>query len=967
MSNLNKRNPLSKAVKYALLAASAASAYTAPAVFAAEEEEVKEEKIMILGSRIRRTEFVSESPVTVMEAEAFELSGIVNTEDLLNTLPQAVPGLDRTSNNPGNGIATVDLRGLGSNRTLILINGSRALPATQGGTVDINSIPTSMIERVEVLTGGASAVYGSDAVAGVVNFILKDDFEGVAVNVSFQRAAEGDAAQFTTDFTLGGNFDGGKGNVTFNMSVTSRDQVLQGDRGLALFAQRDTTHTNGNVVLTNGGSSGVPGTSIFSGSYCPEDADGNPIPGGFSPISCGSVFNSDGSLRPFETAGNDNDFYNYAPTNFLQLPQERQQSTVAGHYEWADGHEIYGRAMFTRSVVDQQLAPTPIFQSGTQFTLDGSPFINTAAQQVLSDNFGDGIDTDGDGIDDTATAFVRRRLVEVGPRFANNQRTSYQFKWGARGDIGDTNFYYDVYYQDGELSANETQLGNVNRGRFAQALLLDLNADPAGGVCQNTSANGSTTGCAPINIFGPGNISAAGAAFINTAVATISESTQKVFNASIGGDSEELFELPGGAIGFVVGTEYIENTGDFRPSQDVAASTIAGFNGSPPTGGSYDVTSYFAEFQLPIIDDLNVSLAFRSSDFSTVGNVSNFKASVGYSPIDMVYLRASFNTAIRAPSIAELFAPVSEGFPGSNDPCSADATVQDSATSAICAATGVPGNVIFSPAINLAAGQVRSLSGGNELLTEEEATTQTFGIVLTPMDNLSISLDYFDIEMEDQIAAFGGGANAILQRCYDATDPLGGAGSPFCNAVNRRSDGTIDFVQAGTQNVALSQLTGYDIIANYNMEFAGGRFDIDFLATITNENSFQAFEGDVSTECAGFFGNTCGTPQSEYKSRTTFKWTNDDFKVQLLWRHIGEVKDDDDGATFAREEIGAIDYFDISGTYSVDEHISVTGGIRNIADIKPPIGGGNFEQSNTFPSVYDVYGTTYFLTVSAKY
>ena len=556
MSNLNKRNPIAKAVKVALLAAASVSAFTAPAVFAAEAEEeaTEDTKITITGSRIRRTEFISESAVAIMNAEQFELTGTVNTEDLLNTLPQAVPGLDRTSNNPGNGTATVNLRGLGSNRTLVLINGSRALPSSQGGAVDINSIPTAMIEKVEVLTGGASAVYGSDAVAGVVNFILKDDFEGVEVRASFQETAEGDGAQFTTDFTLGGNFDDGRGNVVFNMSLTSRDAVFQGARDFAFFAQFDTTDDAGNVTMRNGGSSGVPGTSIFSGAL-----------GDFSP-SFGGIFESNGSFRPFITDAAENDFYNYAPVNFLQVPQERQQSTVIGHYEYADNHEVYGRAMFTRSVVDNELAPTPIFAFGSQFTLDGSPFIDAAAQQLLSDAFGDGVDTDGDGIDDTATAFVRRRLLEVGPRFANQQRTSYQFKWGLKGDIGDSNYYYDVYYQEGEVSNNVTQLGNVNRGRFAQALLLDLDADPAGGVCQDTSSNGSTVDCAPINIFGQGNISAAGAAFINTAAATVGENTQSVFSGIIGGDTEEFFELQGGSIGFVAGFEYIENSADFRPS-----------------------------------------------------------------------------------------------------------------------------------------------------------------------------------------------------------------------------------------------------------------------------------------------------------------------------------------------------------------------------------------------------------------
>lgn len=966
MSNLNKRNPIAKAVKVALLAAASVSAFAVPAVFAAETEEeaADDSRITITGSRIRRTEFVSESAVAVMNAEQFELTATVNTEDLLNTLPQTVPGLGRTSNNPGNGTATVDLRGLGSNRTLVLVNGSRALPSSQGGAVDINSIPTAMIERVEVLTGGASAVYGSDAVAGVLNFILKDDFEGIEATASFQQTAEGDGGQFTTDFTLGGNFDNGKGNIVFNMSLTSRDPVMQGDRDFAFFAQTDTTDVNGNVTLINGGSSGVPGTAIFSGNLS-----------GFAPDSFAAIFDADGTLRPFVASSNENDFYNYAPVNFLQTPQERQQSTVIGHYEYAEGHEVYGRAMFTRSVVDNQLAPTPIFASGSQFTLDGSPFINVASQQVLSDAFGDGVDTDGDGIDDTATAFVRRRLLEVGPRFANQQRTSYQFKWGVRGDIADTNFYYDAYYQQGELSANSTQLGNVNRGRFAQALMLDLDADPAGGVCQDTSANGATIACAPINIFGQGNISAAGAAYINTAAATVSDISQNVWSATLGGDSEELFELQGGALGFVAGFEYIENAADFRPSQDVAASTIAGFNGSPPSGGSYDVESYFVEFDLPLLRDvavaesLDLSLAYRTSDFSTVGNVANYKAGLTWQPIDSLFVRASYNTAIRAPSIAELFSPIAEGFPSSSDPCSANATVQNAAVQAICEGTGAPTGVIFTPALNLAAGQVRSLSGGNPLLTEEEATTQTFGIVYTPMDNLSVSLDFFDIEIEDAVGAFGGGANNILSTCYDPTNALGGVGSQFCNSVNRRSDGTIDFVQSGTQNVATTQLTGYDVIANYNFELGTGKFDIDTIITVTDENSTLNFAGDPAgpIDCAGFYGQTCGTPIPEIKARTTFKWTLDDMRVQLSWRFVGDTEDDSVANVFATETLDNVSYFDLSGSYVINDNFRVAAGINNLADEQPPLLGSNGEQANTFPAVYDVFGRTYFVSVTANF
>ena len=369
------------------------------------------------------------------------------------------------------GTATVDLRGLGSSRTLVLVNGTRANPTTQSGTVDINNIPAALIDRVEVLTGGASAVYGSDAVAGVVNFILKDDFSGVSFSQSVEQTENGDAGLYSTNLTIGANFDDGRGNVAVNMSYTDREDLFQGDRDFATFAQFDSSDANGNPILIDGGSSGVPGTSIFAGGL-----------GNISPDNFGVTFDPDGSVRPFITEGNDNDFYNYAPVNYIQLPQERYQATALAHYELMDGHEAYGRVMYTSSRVPQQLAPTPIFQSGTDFTLDGSPFLTAQAQAALSGNNADilgigtrqdrvfadaagnpatalgaadsGItctncvfdnsfvdanedlidddprndvgplqDLDGDGIADTGTAFLRRRLKEVGPRISDDLYT----------------------------------------------------------------------------------------------------------------------------------------------------------------------------------------------------------------------------------------------------------------------------------------------------------------------------------------------------------------------------------------------------------------------------------------------------------------------------------------------------------------------------------------------------------------
>ena len=949
------------AVKLALAAnAGLIGLALSPGALAQDEGADQVEEIIVTGSRIKKKDFISNAPVTTVNSEQIVLTGTVNTESLLNTLPQTVPGLDRTSNNPGGGFATVNLRGLGSNRTLVLINGTRVIPSTSGGTIDINTIPNSLIQDIEVLTGGASAVYGSDAVAGVVNFILKDDFEGVEFNGGYEVTQDGDAAIYSTDLTLGANLYDGRGNVTINFTFTDREELFQGDRDFSFFAQFDDVDANGNPILIDGGSSGIPSTSIFSGAFGP-----------FAPDSFGVTFEPDGSVRPFDsTSPTGNDFYNYAPVNYIQLPQKRYQTTALGHYDINDKATAYGRAFFTQSKVPQQLAATPIFQTST-VTLDGNPFLPAATQTFLSSTLGDGVDTDGDGIDDTMTAFFRRRLIEVGPRIADNLFQSYQIMGGLRGDITET-WDYDGYFQFGNVSFAETQLGNVNRDRYNQALILDP-ADPAN-ACSDPSNNGSTVGCSPMNIFGAGNISEDAAAFIRTAVASTADFDQTVIGLNVTGDLGETIALPGGAIGAAFGWEHIENDFQFRPSQDLAAGTIAGFNGAPAVSGDFDVDSFYAEFYLPLLSGapfaelLDLELAYRISDYTTAGNVDSYKIAGSWAPIDQFRIRGGFNTAVRAPSIGELFSPQGENFPGSLDPCAAEGN-PPAARVPICEATGVPVGLTGSPALNLAAGQVRELQGGNPNLIEESADTFTVGIVVTPnfIEGLSFSVDYFDIEIEDYISQFGGGANNVLTICYDPNDPAGGIGSDFCNVVTRRADGTIESVSVTTQNVAKQTLKGYDVLASYDTELWGGDLRINYVGTFTTENDFEPFTGGALIVCDGLFGNDCGEPQPEYAHRMTFNWARDNYVAQLSWRHVGDSKDDDDDTTFFVEKLDSEAYFDAAGTWNFNDNWGVTFGIDNLLDTDPPIIGDNQEQANTYPATYDVFGRTFFIKGTVRY
>ena len=622
----------------------------APAV-AQEDDEAVQETVFVTGSRIAKQDFVSNSPIATVDSETFELTGSVNTEDVLNTLPQAVPGFDRSSNNPGDGTATANLRGLGSARTLVLVDGRRFVPSRADGVVDLNNIPASMIERVEVITGGASAVYGSDAMAGVVNFILKDDFEGFEANVGYEAVVdEGDAQFWTADLTWGANFDGGRGNVTTNFQYTNREGVFA--------SARDYTA----IIPGGGGSSGVPAGHSFDTvdftalGQAPDVAN---CPAGTAPnagnTGCIGQFIFDGSagIRPWINGGANSDRYNYADVNYLQVPQERFASTTIARYEVNEDLELYGRFTGSFNQVPQQLAPTPAFTSVT--TGVNNPFLSPAAQAAFAQ-----LDTDNDGF---GTAYIGRRLREVGGRISNDDRFSYQFQVGARGTIADS-IDYDTYFQTGRSQNNNDLQGDVSLTRYLDGtnVIDDGNGNP---VCASGNA-----GCVPINIFGEGNISEAAAQFIRVGINSKLEYNQTVAGIAFTGDTEGLFSLPGGPVGWAVGGEYREETFDFRPSDALAQGALLGFNSAPPISGGFDVYDVFAEFYAPILADvpfaelLAVEGAVRVSDYSTVGKVEAYKIGGEWSPVEGLRFRTLFNTAVRAPNIGELFSPQSNGFPG---------------------------------------------------------------------------------------------------------------------------------------------------------------------------------------------------------------------------------------------------------------------------------------------------------------
>ena len=923
-----------------------------------ESDEARQETVTVTGSRIAKQDFVSNSPIATVDAEVFELTGSINTEDVLNTLPQAIPGFDRTSNNPGGGYATANLRGLGSSRTLVLMDGKRFVPTTSTGVVDLNNIPPSLIERVEVVTGGASAVYGSDAVAGVVNFILKDDFEGFEANIGYESTLEyGDAEYYTADFTIGANFDDGRGNVTLNMGYTNRKAVFQGDRDFSSFALGD-----GADSLVPGGSSGVPAGHVF-------DAFDFTALGLADPANCPAgtslddgacigqaIFDGPDGFRPYTGS----DAYNYAPVNYLQLPQERFNTTSIAHYDINPETQVYGRFTAAFNQVPQQLAPTPAFTT-VAIGVD-NPFLSDTAQEAMAQI--DGIY--GDPVDGIALPFIGRRMQETGQRISYDDFFAFQVQTGLTGTLAGS-VDYDIFFQTGRTQDNVDLAGDISLGRYLQA--VDAVEDGDGNiVCRDPSG-----GCVPINIFGEGNISEEAAAFVSAGLNSKSEYNQTVFGVNFSGSTDGLFALPGGPVGWAVGAEYREEDFAFRPDDNLGTGNLLGFNSAPPLAGGFDVYDLYAEFYAPILADmpgielLAIEGAFRVSEYSTVGQTETYKIGGEYSPMDGLRFRGLYNTAVRAPNISELFSAVSNGFPPATDPCSASQDPVGNGIGALCTATGVQ-NVGTYEQRNA---QIEGLFGGNPDLDPEEAETYTIGAVYEPhfVDGLTIAIDYYDISITDYVTTLAGGVQGILNQCYlSQNNPSLDPNTIFCQSTNRQRSGE-PLVLANLANAGSLETSGSDLQVDYTFEFDAvpGTFGVNYTALVLDSWDFYAFDGAEVDNCKGQFGLFCDDPIPEYKHNMAFTWADGPFSALLRWEFIGETADDNDDVDYIVEDLDAASYFTLSGSWDVNDNLRFTLGIDNLLDEEPPLIGDNQEQANTYPATYDPFGRTIYGSAKIRF
>tara|TARA_R110002033_G_scaffold52058_5_gene99141 strand:+ start:1859 stop:4555 length:2697 start_codon:yes stop_codon:yes gene_type:complete len=896
------KNVLAKSVRLALISGAATAAFASPAVFAADEDGAKVERIEVTGSRIKRTDLETASPITVFSSADIAASGVSTMEDFIQTIPAINGGAEgSTVNNGSRGFATASLRGLGSGRTLVLINGRRFASG------DLNSIPTAYVERVEVLRDGASTIYGSDAIAGVINFITKKDFEGIEFQVQYDETAEGDGEKTLLSMTTGASSD--KGNVVLSLQYTDRKTIFQGDRS---FSECPLFERDGEKLC--GGSGTIP-----YGNFGGRVKD---------PVT--------GVVRPFDQAI---DGYNFATTSYMVTPQEVFSINGAGRYELTDTVSAFLEGGFTNRKSDQLMAAEGTFWAPT---MPASNPYNPVGEDIN----------------------VARRLTESGGRAFTQDFSDYRMVFGFDGTVFDS-YDWDLSYNFARFIDARLDEGRVNPTRIETLL------DPA--LCDADDACPEVWNITEADTLTPAMLAYA---FVPNSPIVRGETRQLLGNIS-GGLG---FELPGGEVMFAAGFERRWEEYQSVPDGAAAIGQIYSVAGEP-TEGEISVDEVYAEVDLPILEglpfaeSLRVSAAIRYSDFDFLDDSStNTKFGVEWVPVDGLLIRATQATGFRAPGISELFAPQSQTNLAYNEPCTNYATGSQSAiVKANCAAEGLPGN------FELSSNQSSTLVGGNPDLQPEESDSFTAGFVYSHDIGISVSVDYFDIEITNGIGTAG--TDNVVSACWNSVNfsnplcdliegPSLTGDSPHPTSPYRTTLGAVAGVKLANANLSTFETSGFDFDLTYKTDIGTGSFAAVLNGTYLDKYNYTPFEGGDMVEAAGKVAadqwETTLAVFSQLKTNLTLSYAMDDWTVSWQSRYQSEGEDyfasDDNLDNIA----DAVFYHDVQGTYFVLENTSLTVGIKNLFDQEAPYISNN-QDMNTIPSSYDTAGQYWYAKVNVKF
>lgn len=948
---------------------------------AGEASEGDGEVITVTGTRLAQPGVMSNSPITTVDAAEIRLQGATNIESVLNRLPQITPDANENVSNGSDGTAKVNLRNLGSNRNLVLVNGQRLLPIQ---ATDLNFIPSFMVQRVDVVTGGASAVYGSDAVSGVINFVLRDNLNGVKTDVQYGFSAHQndnaanrarvvgagftpalrspvDGQRFDANIALGANFAEDRGNVTAYFGYRDVKPILQYNRDVSacaldpVFSGTPSAATS----LTCGGSS-----NNQYGRFVPLR----------SGIAAGGYNNTKDGQKTW-VQYNPDFRYNYAPLNYFQRNDTRFIAGAFAKYEVNPAVEIYGSFMFMDDRTNSQVAPSALFQ-GYPYSINcNNPLMSAQQAGLLC-----GSAAAGTNVNQDVYIGYRPVAAPAQPRRDDLRHTDYRVSGGFRGEIA-PGIRYDANALFSTVIYNETYRNDIDPQRANRALKVDLvNGVP---TCRSV-VDGSDPSCVPLNVFQFGGPTAAALAYVYAPTSTEGLDKETVLSGTLTVDGGEYgVKLPwaDSGIGAVFGVEHRRESLEFR------ADALALAKGTKEIEGGFNVTEGFTEVRVPIVEDrpffreLSLTGGYRFSNYSTSDKgISTYKGEIAWAPSRDLRLRGGYNRAIRAPNISELFGAQSPGNVTTQDPCSG---TSPAATLQQCQNTGVTaaqyGNIIECPSE-----QCTGFFGGNQALRPEEADTYTAGLVLTPRfaKRLMLSVDYFNIKVKDYIGVIP--VTLTISQCIATGDPF------FCSLFNRNPRNgvlfggdatTAGFVTSTTQNTGSLATSGLDLGVNYGVDTGLGDFSVSMVGTWLRELTTEPLPGLGTYDCKGLFGGTCGQPSPEWRHQARFTWTSTDGKgsISLNWRYIGATKnsfntDDENlqGSTYVvNSRLPVANYFDLAASATVMKDVALRIGVNNLLDRDPPaIAQGvlaSFGNGNTYPGVYDVAGRTFFVGLSAEF
>ena len=990
---------VTKSIRRTLLATTiiagtlAAPAYAQTAPKAAPAEATTGDEIIVTGTLIQNPNLTSSSPVNVISESEIALRVPNNAEELIRQIPGVSPGIGSQVNNGSNGTNQIDLRGLGLQRNIVLLDGNRVVPATANGAVDLNIIPVALVSRVDVLTGGASTTYGADAVSGVVNFITKRDFSGVDFRTSYKLTEKGDGQSFRADLTVGGNFADDRGNAVLSIGYTKVEPVYQ-IRPFALFG----------VSSTNGRASGASATSVPT-----------------------AIAFDDGSFLQLDPTNTrlvpQYQSFNFNPYNIFQTPLDRKSIYGSANYEVADNIEVYARGLFAQNRIRSIIAPSGIF--GNTLTIPANnPYLNTTIRDQICTAEGIALGAACNTNAALPLPGVYRRLVELGPRIGDYRTNVYDMRAGVKIGLSDT-MSFDLSGSYGSSELSQKNSGYVLNSRVQQA----LNATNA------TTCTVNTGGCVPLNIFGPsGSITPAMVAFLNGASNTKITTGLTQVRGVLTGDLGLTLPSASEPVGFAVGAEYRKYSYDRDPdarAQD--PSELGGAGGAVlPFAGGYDVKEVYGELIAPLVADkpffneLTLELGARYSSYKIEAPTSpkfdafTYKAGLTWEPADGFRLRGNYQRAVRAPNIGELFAPVVTGLTSLTiDPCAGTAVIGNANLTAVCAAQGAPAARLAAGTIpNPTAGQANATGGGNVNLKPEKADTITVGFVVAPkalIPGFTLSLDYYNIKVNNAITSAT--PSDVIQACFGSLSATS-ATSAACTSIRRNATtgglsgptGTVKGLLTPTTNLGRLATDGLDLKLNYKREIGEVGLTLDFNGNWTRSLQFKASPSatSVNRDCVGYYSANCGVtlgqiqPEFAFQQRTTV--TVGPASLSLLWRYLSSVKYEGQANDFLARgftaasrnlfrgtitnqapatsalagrvvdfnRIRAYHYFDLSAQFDVMKTMTLTLGVTNLFNVEPPVVGGQAgstaaNSGNTFPSTYDPLGRSFNASVRLKF